>query len=115
MNMPCFMYFSAKKKITIHFHIIILIGEEKFLRHFIKLFYCWLVLIEEVNRENIMGKLFNEFTSSNELDNHIKYWSNACGDLHHHGEYDLENASELPLELQRAYAELWREGDGYYE
>lgn len=50
-----------------------------------------------------------------ELRKHLKYWSNACGELHHHGEYDLNDVSELPEELQRAYNELWKEGNGCYE
>ena len=49
------------------------------------------------------------------MNNHLKYWSNACGELHHHGEYDLTNILELPEELQRAYKELWEEGNGCLE
>lgn len=47
----------------------------------------------------------------NEFKEDLKYWSNCCGDLHHHGEYDIEEF-DLPQELQRAYAELWTEGGG---
>jgi len=39
----------------------------------------------------------------------IIYWSNACGDLHYNGEYDLKSPSELPFELQHAYRKLWEE------
>ena len=53
-----------------------------------------------------MGKKYYEFDSELELSKRLKYWSNACGELHHHGEYDLDNVSELPIELQRAYNEL---------
>lgn len=60
-------------------------------------------------------KKYYEFNSALELNKHLKYWSNACGELHHHGEYDLKDASELPDELQRAYSELWKEGNGCYE
>ena len=41
----------------------------------------------------------------------INYWCNACGDLHHHGEYDITEA-ELPDPLKRAYNELWGEDYG---
>lgn len=43
----------------------------------------------------------------------IKYWSNACGDLHHHGQYDITK-EELPEELRRAYDEVWSENYGSY-
>ena len=62
-----------------------------------------------------MDKKFYEFDSELELSRHLKYWSNACGELHHHGEYDLNDISELPDELQRAYNELWKEGNGCHE
>ena len=38
-----------------------------------------------------------------------KYWSNGCGDLHHHGEFDI-TFEELPVPLQRVYNELFSEG-----
>lgn len=56
-----------------------------------------------------------EYDSQEELNKHLKYWSNACGELHHHGEYDLKDISELPEELQRAYLDLWKEGNGCLE
>ena len=62
-----------------------------------------------------MNKKYYEFDNELELNMHLKYWSNACGELHHHGEYDLESISELPEELQRAYNELWKEGNGCLE
>lgn len=62
-----------------------------------------------------MSKKYYEFTTESDLNKHLKYWSNCCGDLHHHGKYDLEDASELPEELQRAYKELWKEGNGCLE
>lgn len=62
-----------------------------------------------------MSKKYYEFDSELELSKHLKYWSNACGELHHHGEYDLNDISELPEELQRAYNELWKEGNGCHE
>lgn len=58
---------------------------------------------------------YYEFNNSMELNNHLKYWSNSCGDLHYHGEYDLKDISELPKQLQRAYKELWKEGCGCFE
>lgn len=49
----------------------------------------------------------------NELDqkraNAIKYWCNACGELHHHGKFDISE-EELPKPLRRAYNTLWEEG-----
>ena len=62
-----------------------------------------------------MDKKYYEFDSELELSKHLKYWSNACGELHHHGEYDLKDVTELPEELQRAYNELWKEGNGCLE
>lgn len=62
-----------------------------------------------------MDKKYFEFDNELELNKHLKYWSNACGELHHHGEYDLDNITELPEELQRAYNELWKEGNGCLE
>lgn len=57
-----------------------------------------------------------EFNDTKELHgNRLKYWSNACGELHHHGEYDIKNINDLPNELQRAYFELWEEGNGCSE
>ena len=59
-----------------------------------------------------MRKKYYEFNEREELSAHLKYWCNACGELHHYGEYDLKDISELPEELQRAYKELWKDGDG---
>ena len=58
-----------------------------------------------------MDKTFYEFDDGVELYNRLKFWSNAAGELHHYGQYDLNDASELPKELQRAYDELWNVGD----
>lgn len=58
---------------------------------------------------------YYEFSNETNLDKHLKYWSNARGELHHYGEYDLKDISELPEELQRAYTELWEEGNGCLE
>ena len=41
--------------------------------------------------------------------NALKYWCNACGELHHHGKFDIQE-SELPKPLRRAYNEIWEEG-----
>lgn len=41
--------------------------------------------------------------------NAIKYWCNACGELHHHGKFDISE-DELPKPLRRAYNDLWEEG-----
>ena len=69
----------------------------------------------EKERKIGMDKKYFEFDNELELNKHLKYWSNACGELHHHGEYDLDNILELPEELQRAYNELWKEGNGCLE
>lgn len=47
----------------------------------------------------------------NQYFNDLKYWCNACGELHHYGDYDIQE-SDLPEELQRAYHDLWEEGSG---
>ncbi len=60
-------------------------------------------------------KKYDIFENEKEMNKHLKYWSNACGELHHYGEYDLTNISELPEELQGAYKELWEEGNGCLE
>lgn len=44
-------------------------------------------------------------------DENLKFWSNAAGDLHRHGQEDL-SVEELPPELQRAYNALW--GEDYH-
>lgn len=62
-----------------------------------------------------MNKTFYEFDDGVKLYNRLKFWSNAAGDLHHYGQYDLNDDSELPKELQRAYDELWNEGSGCLE
>lgn len=62
-----------------------------------------------------MDRNYYEFDNGFALNRHLKYWSNACGELHHHGEYDIQDVAELPKELQRAYYELWEEGNGCYE
>lgn len=40
----------------------------------------------------------------------INYWSNALGELHHHGEYEVTE-DELPALLARAYKDLFFDGD----
>lgn len=65
-----------------------------------------------------MSKMYLEFTNASELHGgELKYWSNACGDLFnpHQNRCELENFNELPEELQRAFNELWKEGNGCYE
>lgn len=39
---------------------------------------------------------------------YVRYWSNACGDLHHFGERDITE-EELPAELREAYYSIWSE------
>lgn len=62
-----------------------------------------------------MGKNYREVYGLEEMESILKYWSNCCGDLHENGEHDLKDASELPAELQRAYRELYEEGNGCLE
>lgn len=61
------------------------------------------------------NRKYHEFTDEYELNKHLKYWSNACGDLHENGERDLNSPDELPKPLKRAYEELWQEGNGCLE
>lgn len=56
-----------------------------------------------------------EFTDKKELLRHLTFWSNACGELHHNGNFTLKGISDLPLELQRAFTVLWEEGNGCHE
>ncbi len=44
--------------------------------------------------------------------NAVRYWSNACGELHYHGEYMITE-DELPAPLKDAYLNLWSEGHGF--
>lgn len=59
-------------------------------------------------------KNYKEFKDQEEMYKELVFWSNCCGDLHHNGEYDVEEG-QLPKELQRAYHELWEEGNGCLE
>ena len=43
----------------------------------------------------------------------LLFWSNGCGELHHRGEYDIEE-NDLPEPLKRAYKELYDESTGSY-
>lgn len=54
------------------------------------------------------------YDNAQHLGNDLKYWSNSCGDLHYHGEYNIAE-EQLPSELKRAYNVLWKEGQGCYE
>lgn len=53
------------------------------------------------------------YTNEKEYNDALKYWSNACGELHYHGERDI-NEDELPDELKDVYNRLWTEGSGSY-
>lgn len=59
-------------------------------------------------------KEYKEFKDQDEMYKVITFWSNCCGDLHHNGEYNVSE-EQLPEELQRAYRELWEEGNGCLE
>lgn len=60
-------------------------------------------------------KEYYEFNNADDLYGRLKYWSNACGELHYHGKYDLDGVSELPAPLQRAYNEVLKCGNGCLE
>ena len=49
-----------------------------------------------------------ENTETKKYESDLKYWSNAAGELHHFGEYDIEE-KDLPAELQTMYQESWQE------
>lgn len=53
------------------------------------------------------------YTNPKTYNNALKYWSNACGELHYHGERDITE-DELPDALKDAYNRLWEEGTGSY-
>ena len=55
------------------------------------------------------GGKYVEYTDEKSLYKDIAYWSNSLGELHHKGEFDLADKSELPMELQQAYEKLWTE------
>lgn len=59
-------------------------------------------------------KTYREFENQEKMYKELTFWSNCCGDLHHNGEYDVEEG-QLPKELQRAYHELREEGNGCLE
>lgn len=49
--------------------------------------------------------------TENQYHEDLRYWSNCCGELHHHGEYDITE-KDLPEELLMAYNELWTDCSG---
>lgn len=54
------------------------------------------------------------YNNSSEYESDLKYWCNACGELHHFGEYDITE-EELPEDLKTPYAAVWKENpDGNY-
>ncbi len=73
------------------------------------------LIIAEAGKPEPEDTGYDEFDSPEELNKHLKYWSNSCGELHYHGRYDLTSDSQMPKELQRAYKELWTEGNGCLE
>lgn len=42
----------------------------------------------------------------NEFDDGLDFWCNCAGDLFHDGK-DIDSVEELPLEVKRAYEDLW--------
>lgn len=53
------------------------------------------------------------YTNQKKYNDDLKYWSNACGELHHFGQEDITE-DELPEELKPIYREYWEEDkDGH--
>jgi hypothetical protein len=50
----------------------------------------------------------NKVIDLNENIENYHYWSNACGELHHWGEYDITE-DDLPYQLYRLFAEIYSE------
>jgi len=58
--------------------------------------------------------MLHEYTDYKTYNKDLKYWCNACGELHHFGEEDITER-DLPVELQTVYEDLWEENkDGNY-
>ena len=53
-------------------------------------------------------KIYENEQEYNEV---LKYWSNACGDLHEHGKRDI-TVDELPDILKDAYERFWSDSYG---
>ena len=78
--------------------------------------FVWDLVFEDLREENREGKPEFRIFHCTEADiaeygEAIKFWSNACGELHHHGKYMIAEA-DLPAPLRRAYQELWTEDSG---
>ena len=41
--------------------------------------------------------------------NDLRYWCNACGELHKWGQYDIQDEDELPAEVRELSNTLWEE------
>ena len=39
----------------------------------------------------------------------LRYWCNACGELHKWGQYDIQDEAELPAEVRELYNTLWED------
>ena len=75
--------------------------------------YMAAVEAEIMEQEHIFAEEnYTEFLDKKAMSNLI-YWSNGCGDLYC-GDKDIPE-EELPPELQRAFRDLWEEGNGCYE
>ena len=85
--------------------------------------YCYYEVIKKDSMEKTEAHSFTvtegtfekeyEFTSSDSLMEHLKYWSSATGDLDF--EDECMNEDSLPDELKRAFNILWEEGNGCLE
>ncbi len=63
---------------------------------------------------NNIHKYGNSFDDGKRYGDDLRYWSNACGELHKWGMADITEEA-LPLPLQTAYNTLWEENkDGNY-
>lgn len=73
------------------------------------------IIDEELGcRRTPKGKVYFECRSQDDLVHRLSYWSNACGDFFHNNKW-IDDVSGLPDDLQRAYKELWEEGNGCLE
>jgi len=66
---------------------------------------------QSIKKSDMNLKIFRSNKEDMEqLNNEIRYWSNGLGEIHDHGVSISEE--ELPLELQRAYKDLWTDEYG---
>lgn len=66
--------------------------------------------MENVANERKILKYGSDIDEGKRYGEDLHYWSNGCGELHHWGEYGIEE-NELPAELQEMYHSLWVEDE----